>query len=150
MESAKDICERIGTNIEKVIRGQSAAIRKIIGAFASGDDGLQRERGVPKLGRVVALHLCPELGWVEVARHEARLGDGVASAFMRAANFRAGAVDTAPILIGVVPFGVIAGVAAVGAGFSNLQAILSSSMTASSGVGISGSARASWTAPRPS
>ena len=47
---------------------------------------------------------------------------------MRAANFRAGAVDTAPILIGVVPFGVIAGVAAVGAGFSNLQAVLSSSM----------------------
>ena len=47
---------------------------------------------------------------------------------MRAANFRAGAVDTAPILIGVVPFGVIAGVAAVGAGFSNLQSILSSSM----------------------
>ena len=36
MESAKDICERIVANIEKVIRGQSVAIRKIIGAFASG------------------------------------------------------------------------------------------------------------------
>ena len=59
---------------------------------------------------------------------EKRLGERVASAVMRAASFRAGAVDTAPILIGVVPFGVIAGVAAVGAGFSNLQAILSSSI----------------------
>ena len=47
---------------------------------------------------------------------------------MRGAIFRAGALDTAPILLGVVPFGVIAGVAAVGAGFTNLQAILSSSM----------------------
>ncbi len=36
MESVKDICERIVTNIEKVIRGQSDAIRIIISAFASG------------------------------------------------------------------------------------------------------------------
>ncbi len=36
MESAKDICQRVVTNIEKVMRGQFSAIRKIIGAFASG------------------------------------------------------------------------------------------------------------------
>ena len=36
MESARDICHKIVTNIENVIRGQSDAIRKIIAAFASG------------------------------------------------------------------------------------------------------------------
>ena len=36
MESAKEICRRVVTNVEKVIRGQFAAIRKIVGAFASG------------------------------------------------------------------------------------------------------------------
>ena len=36
MEPAKEICQRVVTNIEKVIRGQFNAIRKIIGAFASG------------------------------------------------------------------------------------------------------------------
>ena len=36
MESGKEICQRVVTNIEKVIRGQFNAIRKIIGAFASG------------------------------------------------------------------------------------------------------------------
>lgn len=36
MESAKDICQRVVTNIERVMRGQFSAIRKIIGAFASG------------------------------------------------------------------------------------------------------------------
>ena len=43
---------------------------------------------------------------------------------MRRANFRTGALDIAPILIGVVPFGFIAGVTAVEAGLSNLAAIL--------------------------
>lgn len=36
MESAKVTCQRVVTNIEKVIRGQFNAIRKIISAFASG------------------------------------------------------------------------------------------------------------------
>lgn len=36
MEPAKEICQRVVTNIEKVIRGQFNTIRKIIGAFASG------------------------------------------------------------------------------------------------------------------
>ena len=36
MESAKNTCQRVVSNIEKVIRGQFTAIRKIIGAFASG------------------------------------------------------------------------------------------------------------------
>lgn len=43
---------------------------------------------------------------------------------MRRANFRSGAFDIAPILIGVVPFGFIAGVTAIEAGLSNLAAIL--------------------------
>jgi MoxR-like ATPase len=36
MEDAYDICRRIAANVEKVIRGQSQAIRKIVAAFASG------------------------------------------------------------------------------------------------------------------
>jgi MoxR-like ATPase len=36
MESAKEICQRVVNNIETFIRGQFAAIRKIISAFASG------------------------------------------------------------------------------------------------------------------
>jgi MoxR-like ATPase len=36
MEFAQKICRQIVTNVEKVIRGQFAAIRKIVGAFASG------------------------------------------------------------------------------------------------------------------
>ena len=36
MESAKDVCHQVVANIEKVIRGQFTAIRKIVGAFASG------------------------------------------------------------------------------------------------------------------
>ncbi|MGD9086647.1 MAG: MoxR family ATPase [Desulfobacterales bacterium] len=36
MQAAKEICQRVVTNIEKVIRGQFSAIRKIIGTFASG------------------------------------------------------------------------------------------------------------------
>lgn len=43
---------------------------------------------------------------------------------MRRHHFRAGALDIAPILIGVMPFGFIAGVTAVEAGLSNVQAIL--------------------------
>ncbi|MDH3730465.1 MAG: AzlC family ABC transporter permease [Acidimicrobiia bacterium] len=43
---------------------------------------------------------------------------------MRRHNFRAGVLTIAPILIGVVPFGVIAGVAAVESGLSSLQAIV--------------------------
>ena len=47
---------------------------------------------------------------------------------MRRVNFRAGVFDIAPILIGVVPFGLIAGVAAVEAGLDMVTAILSSSV----------------------
>jgi MoxR-like ATPase len=36
MEFAQKICRQIVTNVEKVIRGQFAAIRKIVGTFASG------------------------------------------------------------------------------------------------------------------
>ena len=36
MEVATEICKRVVANVEKVIRGQFAAIRKIVGAFASG------------------------------------------------------------------------------------------------------------------
>ena len=36
MESAKEICRQVVTNVEKVIRGHFEAIRKIVGAFASG------------------------------------------------------------------------------------------------------------------
>lgn len=36
MEPAKKICQSVVTNIEKVIRGQNAAIRKIVSSFASG------------------------------------------------------------------------------------------------------------------
>lgn len=36
MESAKDVCQKVVANIEKVIRGQFTAIRKIVAAFASG------------------------------------------------------------------------------------------------------------------
>ncbi|MEE8331375.1 MAG: AzlC family ABC transporter permease [Acidimicrobiia bacterium] len=43
---------------------------------------------------------------------------------MRRQNFRAGVLTIAPILIGVVPFGIIAGVAAVESGLSSLQAIV--------------------------
>jgi predicted branched-subunit amino acid permease len=43
---------------------------------------------------------------------------------MRRANFRNGFLSIAPILIGVIPFGVIAGVAAVESGLGNLAAIL--------------------------
>ncbi len=42
---------------------------------------------------------------------------------MRRQNFRAGVLTIAPILIGMVPFGIIAGVAAVESGLSSLQAI---------------------------
>lgn len=43
---------------------------------------------------------------------------------MRRQNFRAGVLTIAPILIGVVPFGIIAGIAAVESGLSSLQAIV--------------------------
>ena len=36
MESAKEICRQVVKNVEKVIRGQFGAIRKIVAAFASG------------------------------------------------------------------------------------------------------------------
>ena len=36
MKSAVETCRRVTVNIEKVIRGQFAAVRKIVGAFASG------------------------------------------------------------------------------------------------------------------
>ena len=42
---------------------------------------------------------------------------------MRTATIRAGALDTAPILVGVVPFGIIAGVAAVASGLGTVLAI---------------------------
>lgn len=41
----------------------------------------------------------------------------------RREDFRAGVVATAPVMVGILPFGLVAGAAAVGAGLSVLQAV---------------------------